>query len=75
MLNTSSAQSPDEVRGWFRRGGPNVNSADYELSGNSVTINYNVTSTFAGMIDGDHIFFTVKVWDGSTYTRNFVLVK
>jgi hypothetical protein len=75
VLNTGSAQSPDEVRGWFHRGHPDVNSEDYELSGNTVTINYNLASTYLGTIDGDRIFFNVTVQFGTPYIRNFVLVK
>jgi hypothetical protein len=70
-----SAQSPDEVRGWFHRGHPDVNSDDYELSGNTVTINYNLASTYIGTIDGDRIFFDVTVQAGTPYIRNYVLVK
>jgi hypothetical protein len=75
VLNTVSAQSPDEVRGWFHRGHPDVNSDDYELSGNTVTINYNLASTYLGTIDGERIFFNVTVQFGTSYDRNFVLVK
>jgi hypothetical protein len=63
------------VRVWFRRGEPNVNSEDYELDGNTITINYNLASTFLGTIDGERIFFDVTLADGGTYNRNFTLVK
>lgn len=75
VLNTASSQSPEEVRTWFERGEPNVNSEDYELDGNTITINYGLASTFEGTIDGDRILFNVTTATGSTYTRNFLLVK
>lgn len=75
VLNTESPQSPAEVRTWFRRGEPNVNSEDYELDGNTITINYDLASTFEGTIDGDRILFNVTLATGSTYRRDFALVK
>ncbi len=75
VLNTESSQSPAEVRAWFHRGEPNVNSEDYELNGNTVTINYGLASTFEGTIEGDSILFNVTLQTGSTYIRNFALVK
>lgn len=75
VLNTQSDQTPAQVRAWFNRGQPNVNSDDYDLEGNMVTINYGLASTFRGTIDGERILFHVTLADGSTYERNVALVK
>jgi hypothetical protein len=75
VLNTYSDQPPEQVRVWFERGEPNVNSEDYELYGNVVTIVYGLASTYRGSIQGERILFDVTLLEGGTYKRNFVLLR
>ncbi len=75
VLNTQSEQTPEQVRAWFRRGATNVNSEDYELDGNVVTINYGLASTFRGTVEADRVLFEVTLADSSKYQRNFALSK
>lgn len=75
VLNTVSAQSPAEVRAWFRKGQENVNSEKYDLDGNEVTINYDLGATYDGAIEGDRIFFNVTLIGGAPYKRNYQVVK
>jgi hypothetical protein len=76
VLNTVSADSPDQIRTWFKKGSPNVNSEDYRRDGDTIRIVYNIASQYDGTIQGDRIFFSVTTTgDPPTYERNFVLLR
>ncbi len=78
VLNTVSADPPETVKTWFKRGEENVNSETYHLvDGDMIRIVYNLTSQYDGRPEGDKIFFTVTVPGGDppTYPLNYVIVR
>lgn len=76
VLNTVSADSPEQVRSWFKKGSPNVNSEDYDRDGNTIRIVYNAASQFDGTIEGERIFFSVtSSGDPPKYERSFALLR